>query len=183
MKKLLIPRYIRYNLFTIIAIICMLSCTNQDKEYTNSFYKMESTKEDPVIDFNTMTCLNESNLKAIELSSISLRLSKNLETLQILLKIKRDNKKINSDFKKLTKENLIIIPSLIYHINLNEDSINNEKSDLYILEKLKTEIKQQITSFDNLEKKTQNIDFKLFAKESKKTLQANNEALKTLLSD
>ena len=158
----------------------MLSCTNQEKEYTNSFYKMEPTKEDPIIDFNTMNCLNESNLKAIELSSVSLRLSKDLETLKLLLKIKRDNKKINSDFNKLTKENLIIIPKPIYHINLNEDSINNVKLELYVLEKLETEIKNQIISFDSIEKNTQNVDFKLFAKRSKEILKDNSEALQTL---
>jgi hypothetical protein len=176
MKKLLNPR------FLLITIVCVLSCSQQEKEYTNSFYKMEYTKEDPAINFNTIDCLNEANQKAIELSSISLRLSKDYKTLNLLLKIKRDNKKINSDFKKLTKKNLIIIPKLIYYLDINDDSIVKEKTELYILRKLETEIKNQITSFDSIEKNTQNIDFKLFAIHSREILKDNNDALKTLLS-
>jgi len=144
---------------------------------------MEYTTEDTIIDFNTMACLEEANQKATELSNISLKLSKDLKTHQLLLKIKRDNTKINSDFGKLTKENLIIIPKPIYHIYVNEDSINREQPDLYILKKLETEIKNQIVSLDSIEKNTQNIDFKLFAEQSKKTLEDNNEKLKTLLSN
>lgn len=169
-------------LFLLIAVNCVLSCTNQEKEYTNSFYKMEYTKEDPAIDFNTIDCLNEANQKAIELSSISLRLSKDFKTLNVLLKIKRDNKKINSDFKKLTKKNLIIIPQLIYYVDINDDSIIKEKPELYVLRKLEAEIKSQITSFDLIEKNTQNNDFKLFAIHSREILKDNNDALKTLLS-
>jgi hypothetical protein len=143
---------------------------------------MEYTKEDSTIDFNTVDCLNESNQKAIELSSISLRLTKDLKTLNLLLKIKRDNKMINSDFNKLTKKNLIIIPRLIYHLDINDDSIVKEKPELYVLKKLETEIINQISSLDSIEKNTQNTDFKLFAIHSREILKDNNDALKTLLS-
>jgi len=178
MKEQLILQYIRNNSFSIIVIICLSSCTNQEKEYSNSFYKMETTtKEDPIIDFSIIDCLNESNQKVIELSSTSLRLTKDLKTLQLLLKIKRDHKKINSDFNRLTKDNLIIIPKLICPTD-----ISNGKSEFYILKKLQTEIKKQIISLDSIEKKTKNIDFKLFAIQSKRILKHNNEALKTLLS-
>jgi hypothetical protein len=160
----------------------MLSCTYQEKEYFNSFYKMETTKEDPIIDFSTIDCLNESNQKVIAITSKSLRLTKDLKTLQLLLKIKRDHKKINSDFDTLTKDNLIIIPKLINQTDVNNDFINSENPEFYILKKLQTEITKQIASFDSIEKKTKNIDFKLFAIQSKRILKHNNEALKTLLS-
>jgi hypothetical protein len=162
----------------------MLSCTNQEKEYTSSFYEMEypEEEEEPSINFNTIDCLNESNQKAIELSSMSLRLSKDLSILKKLLKIKRDNKKINSDFNKLTKENLIIIPKLFYHHGINDDSLLNKKPGLYVLKKLETEIKNQITSLDSIEKYNQNIDFRIFAINSKKILNDNNDVLQKLLS-
>ena len=69
----------------------MISCTHYEKEPTASLYKMESPKEEVSVEelsinFNTIDCLNESNQKAIELSSISLRLSKDLNLLKKLLK-------------------------------------------------------------------------------------------------
>ncbi|WP_147298186.1 hypothetical protein [Flavobacterium aquicola] len=143
---------------------------------------MESAPEEPIIDFSTIDCLNESNQKAIELSSKSLRLTTDLKTLELLLKIKRDHKKINSDFKRLTNDNLIIIPKPIYNIDVSNDTIHHQKPEFVILKKLQTEIKNQITSFDIIEKKTKNNDFKLFAIQSKRILNDNNEALKTLLS-
>jgi len=160
----------------------MLSCTNQEKEHTSSLYKMESLKEEPSINFNTIDCLNEANQKAIDLSIISLRLSKDLNIFKKLLKIKRDNKKINSDFDKLTKENLIIIPKLFYQLDINDDSLVNKKLELYVLKRLETEIINQISSLDSIEKYNQNIDFKLFAIHSKEILKDNNKVLKTLLS-
>jgi hypothetical protein len=143
---------------------------------------MEYPKEEPTINFNTIDCLNESNQKSIELSTISLRFSKDLTILTKLLKIKRDNKKIHSDFNELTKENLIIIPKLFLHIYINDDSLINKKLELYILKKLKTEIKNQITSLDSIEKYNQNNNFKTFARNSKKILKENNDELETLLS-
>ena len=186
MKKLLkIPHY-PYRLSFFIAVLCLLSCTNQEKEkeYTNSLYKMERPKveEQPSMNFNTIDCLNESNQKAIELSSISLRLSKDLNILKKLLKIKIDNKKINSDFNKLTKKNLIIIPQLYYHLDINDDSLINKKPEVYVLKKLETEIERQITSLDSIEKYNQNNDFKIFARNSKKILKENNDILQALLS-
>lgn len=179
MKNQLILQCIRYNLILFIVIYCITSCTHQEKEYNNSIYKIESTKEDAIIDFKTIDCLHESNQKAIELSSVSLRQTKDLPTLQLLLKIKRDNKKINLDFERLATDNLIIIPKLTYGIDAN-DSINQEKPEFYILKKLETEIKNQIISFDSIQRKTKNSDFRLFAMQSKKTLEDNNKALKTL---
>lgn len=182
MKKLLNIPHLLYCLSFFIAVICILSCTNQEKENTDSIYKMDYIKEDPLINFSTIDCLNESNQKAIELSGISLRLYTDLNILKKLLKIKRDNKKINSDFNKLTKENLIIIPQLFYHLDINDDSLVNKKPELYVLKKLEIEIKNQITSLDSIEKYNQNNDFKTFARNSKKILKENNDVLQTLLS-
>nr|WP_315150125.1 hypothetical protein [uncultured Flavobacterium sp.] len=182
MKKLLNIPQIFYCLSFFIAIISILSCTNQEKENIDSIYKMDYIKEDPSINFSTIDCLNESNQKAIELSGISLRLYTDLNILKKLLKIKRDNKKINSDFNKLTKENLIIIPKLFYHLDINDDSLVNKKPELYVLKKLEIEIKNQITSLDSIEKYNQNNDFKTFARNSKKILKKNNDVLQTLLS-
>jgi hypothetical protein len=180
MKKLLIPQYIRNNSFLSIVIICMLSCTNHEKEYTNSFYKMEYPKEDPIIDFNTVDCLNESNRRVIQLSGISFRLAKDVKTLELLLKIQKDHQKIDSKLNNLAKDNLIIIPKVIYH--LNGDCVKNKNFDS-IFKELESEIKNQIILFDSIEKNTTNIDFKAFSVQSKKILRDNNLIIKTLLSN
>jgi uncharacterized protein YihD (DUF1040 family) len=155
----------------------MLSCVNEENEYgnSNSLFNLEFTKEVPVIDFNTIDNLNSSNQKIIELSSVSFDSTKDVKLLRLLLKIKKDHLKIDSELNNLANKNLIIIPKVIDHTNT--DSIKK----LSLFKELKTEIKNQITTFDRIESTTQNIDFKIFAKKSKKVILGNNEELLALL--
>lgn len=179
MKKLYIPRFIIYNLLLFIANISAISCTN--KENSDALFKVDSTKSESTIDFNLIDCLNESNKKTISLASLTFIQTKDVKTLELLLKIKKDQQKIDSELKRLTENNLIILPKLIYHLNINSDSLKGKNSNLYLLKVLETEIKNQATLFDKIETTSQNIDFKLFAIKSKKTLKSNNTALKNTL--
>jgi hypothetical protein len=175
MKKLFIYRFILYNLYLFIVTIFTVSCINQEKENNDPIFKTEST-----IDFNLIDCLNESNKKTIELSSITFSQTKDVKTLQLLLKIKKDHQKIDSELKKLTEKNWIILPKLIYNLNLNADSLKDKNSNLYLLKALETEIKNQIELLNQIEKTSQNTDVKTFATQSKKMVQINNDSLKTL---
>ncbi|MGQ7946856.1 hypothetical protein [Flavobacterium sp. WC2509] len=175
MKKLIIYQPILCCLFAIFGI---QSCTNQEKENNNSI--LESTKEEPTIDFNLIDCLNEYNQKNIKLSDITFDLTKDVKTLQLLLKIKKNHQDIDSELKKLTKQKLIIIPKIVYQININPDSIKGKKATLYLLKKLKNQIETQISLFDSIEKNSQNTDFKILAIKSRKILENNNNVLNTL---
>ncbi|HSD05981.1 hypothetical protein [Flavobacterium sp.] len=174
-------RYI-YNTFLFAVIISLIvACNNPKNEYSNALFKSSSPKETPITDFTTIDCLNESNQKVIKLSTISFQQTKNPKALRILLKIKNGHQKIDFNLKKLTKDNLIIIPKLNYNININNDSIKRRNSDRYIFRTLDNEIKNQMVLMDSLQKTTHNSDLKIFALQSKRTLEENNKALKTLL--
>ena len=98
----------------------------------------------------------------------------------MLLKIKKDHQKIDSELQKLTENNLIIVPKLAYHLDINTDSLKGKNPNLYLLKILESEIKNQTILFDKIENTSQNIDFKIFAKKSKKTLLSNNAGLRAL---
>jgi len=182
MKNFPISTYIRYNIFLIIVLFCICSCSKSDKPYNNFPLKINSSKEKPIIDFSEIDCLNESNQKILELSDTSIRLTKDLKTLKLALKIRKDHQQIDSRLNKLTKENLIVIPKIFYNVTRNSDFTKNKNSDQYIFRKLKAEIIYQIALLDSIEKNTQNIDFKIFAAQSKKTLIENGDAIKKLLN-
>jgi hypothetical protein len=183
MKKLCIPRFIIYNLLLFIVNISAISCTDKEKENNDAVFKIDPNKSESAIDFNLIDCLNESNKKTISLASLTFNQTKDVKTLELLLKIKKDQQKIDSELKRLTENNLIIVPKLVYHLNTNSDSLKGKNSNLYLLKILETEIQIQITIFGNIENTFQNIDFKIFAKKSKKTLQSNSTALKNTFKD
>lgn len=182
MKKLLIPRFILYSTALLMAIIVVFSCINEENENNDSIFETKTTKSESTIDFSLIDCLNESNKKAIELSSISFNQAKDLKTLQLLLKIKKDHQNIDSKLKKLTEKNLIIIPKLVYNLNLNTDSLKNKNANSYLSNLLETEIENQIMILDQIENTTQNPEFKTFATQSKRIIESNTNSLKTLLS-
>jgi hypothetical protein len=158
----------------------MSSCVNQETEYCDSIFKEEANNIESTIDFNLIDCLNESNKKTIHLATITFNQIKNLETLQYILKIKKDHQKIDAELQKLTEKNLIIIPKLVYDLNINPDSLKAKNSNFYLLNLLEIEIKNQIRVFDKIEKTSQNTDFKIFAIKSKKIAHDNYDALKTI---
>jgi len=165
-----------------IVNIGAISCINKGKENNDTIFKIEPTTADATIDFNLIDCLNESNKKAISLATITFSQTKDVKTLELLLKIKKDHQKIDSELQKLTESNLIIVPKLVYDLNINTDSLKGKTPNLYLLKILESEIKNQTILFDKIENTSQNIDFKIFAKKSKKTLQSNKIALENTLS-
>jgi hypothetical protein len=179
MKKQFITPFIPCKLVLFFVIIFMSSCVNQETKYCDSIFKEEENNIESTIDFNLIDCLNGSNKKTIHLATITFNQIKNLETLQFILKIKKDHQKIDAELQKLTEKNLIIIPKLVYDLNINPDSLKAKNPHFYLLKALETEIKNQIRVFDKIEKTSQNIDFKLFAIKSKKLVLANLDALKT----
>ena len=127
-----------------------------------------------------MDKLNASNQKIIQISSLAFNQTKDVKTLQLLLKIKRDHQKMDSELKKLVEKNLIILPKLTYDFNLNPDSLKGKNSRAYLSKLLTNEIQNQVQLWNSMEDKTQNIDFRILAIKSKKTVLANNESLKRL---
>lgn len=127
-----------------------------------------------------MDKLNASNQKIIQISSLAFNQTKDVKTLQLLLKIKRDHQKMNSELKKLVEKNLIILPKLTYDFNLNPDSLKGKNSRAYLSKLLTNEIQNQVQLWNSMEDKTQNIDFRILAIKSKKTVLTNNESLKRL---
>jgi len=178
MKKFNIPRFI---FFLVLVNGLIISCVNRQKECNDVIPKMESVKSDPTIVFNLIDCLHESNKKVISLASITFQQNKNKKTLQLLLDIKKDQQKIDSDLKKLTEKNLIIIPKLDSPLP-NLDSLKAKKSYSYLLKTLQSEIKNQIIILDNLEKSSENVGFKTFSKRSKTILLTNKKELEKTLN-
>lgn len=182
MKKLFRSRFIPCKLFLFFVIITLLSCINQEKKQNDSSPKKEENNAEYTIDFNLINYLNQGNKKTIELATISFSQIKDQKILQLVSKIKEDHQNIDLELKKLTEKNLIIIPQIVYHLDISPDSIRENNPNFYLLSLLKDQIKNQITVFDSIEKTTQNIDFKTFAVKSKKKLQSNNDALQTYIT-
>lgn len=180
MIKLPIFKYTRTIAIAFFIIIFFQSCKNQEKKSHTSFFKMESTKVEPIIDFNIIDCFKESNNKIIKLTNITFERSKDFKTLQLLSGIKKNQKEMDYSLKNLTKKNLIIIPKSIDKMNINIDSIKTKKGDLHLLRLLESEIDNQIILLDSISKSTKDIEFKIFSANSKKILESDNEKLKAL---
>lgn len=160
-----------------MVIICAILCVDKENELDDFIFKTAYAKSD-TIDFNLVDCLNESNKNIIQLSSIAFNQTRDARTLRLFLKIKKDHQKMDAELKKLTEKNLIILSKLAYDLNLNPDSLKGKNANCYLSNLLANEIENQARLLDRIGKTTQNIDFRLFAVKSKKTVQNNNEVLK-----
>lgn len=176
MEKLCNHRFIY---FLVLVNGLLISCVDRQKECNEILSKAE-VKSDPAIVFNLIDCLNESNKKVISLASIASKDNKDIK--QLLLEIKKDQLKIDSDLKILSEKNLIIIPKLIPPLAANLDSLKGKNSNSYLLKTLESEIKNQIIILDNLEKYSENNSFKTFSKRSKIILLTNKKELQKSLS-
>lgn len=181
MKKLFITQRIPYKLFLFLATIFLWSCINHEEKQIDLPFK-EENKMESTIDFNQINSLNESNKKTMELAAITFYQITDRETLQLVLKIKKDHQKIDIELKKLAEKNLIIIPQIVYTMEINPDSIKRKNIDLYFLNLVRNQIKNQIVLLDKIEKSSLNTDFKILAAKSKKILQCNNDALQMYTS-
>lgn len=176
MKKKEIHRLFFYNLALFITIICAISCVDKENELDDFIFETANTKSE-TIEYDLVDCLNKSNKKIINLSRIASNQTRDARTLKLFLKIKRDHQKMDAELKKLTEKNLIILPKLMQGLNLNSDSLKIKKADCYLSNILENEIQNQVRLLDQIQKTTQNIDFKLFVIESKKKVYDNNEML------
>lgn len=179
MKKLFNTPLVIYILFLFIAIISVFSCINQEEKYNDYHFKQDKKIAKTTIDFYQIDSLNQSNRKAIDITNLLSKNTKDSKKLELMLNVKRDFQKIDLELKNLTEKNLIIIPKPIYPLNIDSDSLHRKKTFSYLLSLLKNQIKEQIILFSNIEKNTQNIDFKIFLIKSKKILQKDSIALQT----
>lgn len=182
MKKLSYP--IISNLLLCILCISIVSCIEKGNRTKVTIIDLEPAKKDSVLDLNLIDCLKESNQKTIELSNLTFDLTKDVKTLELLVKIKKNHQKIEVDFNNLMKKNLIIAPNITTHnIYLNPDSVKSKEGQLYLLKTLEKELKNQITILDRINNSSNKNDFKTFVIKSKKTVQDNNLALLNITKD
>ncbi|WP_339837153.1 hypothetical protein [uncultured Flavobacterium sp.] len=163
-------------------LILFLSCKDKKEEtYSDGVFNKENVAVESEINFSSVAVLNENNKKIIDIASIAFNNSRELKESLVILKIKKDHQKIESELKKITNENLIIIPEPIFDLNLNENFLKGINSSYYIISLLEKEINNQIKLLDSIEKISQDVQFKSFAYKSKEVLIDNNDSLEQLL--
>jgi len=180
MKKRFNFQLVPCKLVLFFTMILTLACVNQEENQLDSIFAEENNIES-TIDFNLVDFLNESNKKIIDLAAITFSEIKDSKKMLLILKIKRDHQKIDSELISLAEKNLIIIPKTAYDLKINPDSLNGKNPDFYLLKILENQMKNQMVAFDKIEKTAQNTDFKIFAAKSKKTIYGNYDALQTCL--
>ena len=181
MKKLFAAQLVPSKLFLLFAISFIFSCVNQEEKSRDFLFNEDENNVETTIDFNLVEALNKSNQKTMKLATITFYQIRDRETLQLVLKIKKDHQKMDSELKKLAEKNLIIIPQIVHNGDINPDSIKKTNIDFYLLNLLGNQMKNQIALLDKIEKTSQNTDFKILAIKSKKIAQSNNEVLQTYI--
>lgn len=182
MKRSSFHQIIPYCIILLFINIFAFSCINKERKYSDFIVNAELGSLHSPIDFSLIDCLNESNRKNINLSRIAFTKTKDVKMLRLLLKIKKDHQNIDLQLKNLSEKNLIIIPKLVYHLDINPDSLKGKKSQLYLSGLLKTEMENQMALLTEIKNTSQNTQFTTFASQSKKIVESNNDALKTLLN-
>lgn len=162
--------------------LLLISCSDyKQKSPINSILTEKKLDIESKINFRTVSVLNETNKRIIDIASIAFTNSKQLKESQLILKIKNEHLKIESDLKEITNKNLIIVPEPIFELNLNEKFLNGINSSYYLISLLEKEINNQIKLLDSIEKTTTDKDFKNFADKSKDLLITNSELLDNFL--
>lgn len=182
MKNISFHRYILISLLLCLTSLYLYLSIDKGND-SNTILKFESTKSHFAIDYKLLDSIDKSNQKTIELSSIMFDVMKDVKTLQLLVKIRKNHEKIKTNVNTLAKNNLIIIPQFSYHANLCTDSIKGKKGDLYLLKTLQKELDNQIRLFTKIENTTSNIDFKIVSTQANKSIQLNNSTLTNLIKD
>lgn len=181
MKKLLPFRIIINALLILFMFIYLCPCSKSKICDDDSIFDKEFAEKQSKIIFKSLDYLDESNQKTIELSSILFDLTEDVETLQLLTAIRKNHEKINFELNNLTNKNFIIIPKLIYDTDAKPNPVRSAKDSLFLLKRLETQLKNQITAYERIEKTSQNIDFRIFAMQSKKAIKNNNKILKIII--
>ena len=166
-----------------LVLIATISCDyKKPKSYSNSIFKENKEIEiDSKINFRNVAKLNEANQKVIDIATIAFNKSEELNKSRVILKIKKDHQKIESELKKITSENLIIIPEPIFDLKLNQNFLNGLNSNYYLISLLEKEINNQIILLDSMKGTSRDEEFKKFADKSKDILVNNNELLEKIL--
>lgn len=163
-------------------LVLFLSCTGKkEKTYSDGVFNNKNVPIESKINFRSVAVLNENNKKIIDIASIAFNNSKELKESKVILKIKKDHEKIESDLKRITAKNLIIIPEPIFDLNLNENFLKGINSSYYLISLLEKEINNQIKLLNTIENSFKDKEFKNFAEKSKAILLDNNNLLENLL--
>ena len=167
--------------FTIIYCLTLLfstlfsSCVNKKKDF--STLETVKTNLDSDLDFSNFSSLNESNRKTIDIINQISLLKTTAPQLNLILKIKQDYFKNDSELKRLSKKNLIVLPKPFYQLKFSKDSLKKENATEYLIVQLVTEINKQLKILETLQSTTINIDFKTFAEQSKLQTEQNYKEL------
>ena len=167
-----------FKLFLFITTIFIISCVNQEEKENDTYVEAsKSNIETVAIDFNLIDSLNQSNQKVIDLTTLAFNQNHSSKKLLLLLKIKRDHQKINSELKSLTEKNLIIIPKPIYDLHIDCNELDPKNPNVFLLKALENQIKNEISVLNKIEKNAKNLDYKIFIIKSKKIAQRNYDVL------
>ena len=179
MKTPLTTRNFIYTLTLLLLLIT--SCSDSNRNIYNKTANTKKNSPESTINFRTVGLLNDTNKKVIDIASIGFNNSKELKESLIILKIKKDHQKIESELRKITNDNLIIIPEPIFNLDLNQTFLNGSNSTYYIVSLLEKEINNQIKLLESIEKVSTDQQFKKFAIQSKELLLDNNNSLDDLI--
>lgn len=179
MKTPLTTRNFIYTLTLLLLLIT--SCSDSTKNIYNKTANTKKNTPESTINFRTVGLLNDANKKVIDIASIGFNNSKELKESLIILKIKNDHQKIESELRKITNDKLIIIPEPIFDLDLNQTFLNGSNSTYYLVSLLEKEINNQIKLFESIEKVSSDQQFREFAVQSKELLINNNNSLEDLL--
>ncbi|WP_418263181.1 hypothetical protein [Flavobacterium faecale] len=177
MRKKFPYKIVISSLFLLLCFSTIYSCYKQKKDFGEFIIHETTFDVNSAMDFNNLACINESNKKIIDISTIIFRQNKKVPNLALFLKIKKDHQNNSYQLKQLTKRNMIVIPKPIYNLDLNKDSLGDHNSTDYLVAILDNEINIQIEILDNLKSTTFNPDLKSFAEKSKKILEKNRKDL------
>lgn len=168
-------------IYAVLLCIIVTSCNNNKTVYSTLNKTNNVTKVQSKINFKSVTALNETNKKVIEIATIAFNKSNELEKSQLILKIKRDHLRIESELKRISVNNYIIIPEPIFDLKTSETFLKEINYNEYLISLLDKEIKNQIILLDGIENKTTDIEFKTFVYKYKDTLISNNAKLEEYL--
>ena len=93
MKKLFAAQLVPSKLFLLFAISFIFSCVNQEEKSRDFLFNEDENNVETTIDFNLVEALNKSNQKTMKLATITFYQIRDRETLQLVLKIKKDHQK------------------------------------------------------------------------------------------
>ncbi|GIZ08412.1 hypothetical protein [Flavobacterium sp. UMI-01] len=179
MKKRLPFKILIGSLFLILVFGSIYSCFKQRKDFGEFVFQEPTHDVNSTMDFNNLACLNESNKKIIDISTLIFNQNKKVPHLALVLKIKKNHENNNFLLRELTKRNMIVIPKPIYHLNLDKKALGNKDSTSYLVQILNQEIDIQLELLSTIKSTTFNPELKAFAEKTEKIVMQNSKDLKS----